>query len=185
MKGQRIGYVRVSSFDQNPERQLEQVQVDKVFTDKASGKDTQRPELDALLSFVRDGDTVVVHSMDRLARNLDDLRRLVQKLTKRGVRIEFAKECLTFTGEDSPMANLMLSVMGAFAEFERALIRERQREGIALAKQRGAYRGRKKSLNEPQIVELKRRITEGEQKAAVARDYGISRETLYQYLRTG
>ena len=185
MKGQRIGYVRVSSFDQNPERQLEQVQVDKVFTDKASGKDTQRPELDALLSFVRDGDTVVVHSMDRLARNLDDLRRLVQKLTKRGVRIEFAKECLTFTGEDSPMANLMLSVMGAFAEFERALIRERQREGIALAKQRGAYRGRKKSLSEPQIVELKRRITEGEQKAAVARDYGISRETLYQYLRTG
>lgn len=185
MKGQRIGYVRVSSFDQNPERQLEQVQVDKVFTDKASGKDTQRPELDALLSFVRDGDTVVVHSMDRLARNLDDLRRLVQMLTKRGVRIEFAKECLTFTGEDSPMANLMLSVMGAFAEFERALIRERQREGIALAKQRGAYRGRKKSLSEPQIVELKRRITEGEQKAAVARDYGISRETLYQYLRTG
>ena len=185
LKSQRIGYVRVSSFDQNPERQLEQIQVDKVFTDKASGKDTQRPELDALLSFVRDGDTVVVHSMDRLARNLDDLRRLVQKLTKRGVRIEFVKESLTFTGEDSPMANLMLSVMGAFAEFERALIRERQREGIALAKQRGAYRGRKKSLSEPQIVELKRRLTEGEQKAAVARDYGISRETLYQYLRTG
>ncbi|EMR0203097.1 recombinase family protein [Pseudomonas putida] len=185
MKGQRIGYVRVSSFDQNPERQLEQVQVDKVFTDKASGKDTQRPELDALLSFVRDGDTVVVHSMDRLARNLDDLRRLVQKLTKRGVRIEFVKESLTFTGEDSPMANLLLSVMGAFAEFERALIRERQREGIALAKQRGAYRGRKKSLSEPQIVELKRRIADGEQKATVARAYGISRETLYQYLRTG
>ena len=89
---------------------------------------------------------MVVHSMDRLARNLDDLRRLVQSLTRRGVRIEFAKECLAFTGEDSPMANLMLSVMGAFAEFERALIRERQREGIALAKQRGAYRGRKKAL---------------------------------------
>lgn len=185
MKGQRIGYVRVSCFDQNPERQLEQVQTDKVFTDKASGKDTQRPELDALLSFARDGDTVVVHSMDRLARNLDDLRRLVQKLTKHGVRIEFVKESLTFTGEDSPMANLMLSVMGAFAEFERALIRERQREGIALAKQRGAYRGRKKSLSELQIVEVKRRIADGEQKATVARAYGISRETLYQYLRTG
>lgn len=156
-----------------------------MFTDKASGKDTQRPELDALLSFVRDGDTVVVHTMDRLARNLDDLPHLVQKLTKRGVRIELAKECLTFTGEDSPMANLMLSVMGAFAEFERALIREPQREGIALAEQRGAYRGRKKSLSESQIVELRRRITEGEQKAAIARDYGISRETLYQYLRTG
>ena len=140
MHGQRIGYVRVSSFDQNPERQLEHVQVDRLFTDKASGKDTQRPELERLLAFAREGDTVVVQSMDRLARNLDDLRLIVQKLTKRGVRIEFVKENLTFTGEDSPLANLMLSVMGAFAEFERALIRERQREGIALAKQRGAYR---------------------------------------------
>lgn len=185
MHGQRIGYVRVSSFDQNPERQLEQIQVDKVFTDKASGKDTQRPELDSLLAFVREGDTVVVHSMDRLARNLDDLRRLVQKLTKRGVRIEFVKESLTFTGEDSPMANLMLSVMGAFAEFERALLRERQREGITLAKQRGAYRGRKRALNPEQIVEVKRRVAAGEQKARVARDMGICRETVYQYLRLG
>ena len=184
LKGQRIGYVRVSSFDQNPDRQLEQAQMDKVFTDKASGKDTQRPELDALLTFVREGDTVVVHSMDRLARNLDDLRRLVQKLTKRGARIEFVKECLTFTGEDSPMANLMLSVMGAFAEFERALIRERQREGIALAKQRGAYRGRKKSLSSERVAELRQRADAGEQKAKLARDFGISRETLYQYLRS-
>jgi transposase len=107
----------------------------------------------------------------------------VQGLTKRGVRIEFVKESLTFTGEDSPMANLMLSVMGAFAEFERALIRERQREGIALAKQRGAYRGRKKSLSGEQIAELKRRVTAGEQKAKLAREFGISRETLYQYLK--
>ena len=183
MHGQRIGYVRVSSFDQNPERQLEQVTVDRLFTDKASGKDIQRPEVERLLAFVREGDTVVVHSMDRLARNLDDLRRLVQGLTQRGVRIEFVKESLTFTGEDSPMANLMLSVMGAFAEFERALIRERQREGIALAKQRGAYRGRKKSLNSEKIEELKRRIAAGEQKAKLAREFGISRETLYQYLR--
>lgn len=184
MKGQRIGYVRVSSFDQNPERQLEQAQVEKVFTDKASGKDTKRPELDALLSFVREGDTVVVHSMDRLARNLDDLRHLVQKLTKRGVRIEFVKECLTFTGEDSPMANLMLSVMGAFAEFERALIRERQCEGIALAKKRGAYRGRKKALSLERVVELRQRANAGEQKAKLAREFGVSRETLYQYLKT-
>ncbi|HCE6098438.1 TPA: recombinase family protein [Pseudomonas aeruginosa] len=181
MHGQRIGYVRVSSFDQNPERQLEQIQVDKVFTDKASGKDTRRPELERLLAFVREGDTVVVHS---LARNLDDLRRLVQGLTQRGVRIEFLKEHLTFTGEDSPMANLMLSVMGAFAEFERALIRERQREGIALAKQRGAYRGRKKSLSSERIAELRQRVEAGEQKTKLAREFGISRETLYQYLRT-
>lgn len=185
MNGQRIGYVRVSSFDQNPDRQLEAVSVARIFIDKASGKDTRRPELDRLLAFVRDGDTVVVHSMDRLARNLDDLRRVVQDLTRRGVRIEFIKEGLTFTGEDSPMANLMLSVMGAFAEFERALLRERQREGIALAKQRGAYRGRKPALNAEQIVEMKRRVAAGEQKAQVARDMGISRETVYQYLRLG
>jgi len=184
VKGQRIGYVRVSSLDQNPERQLENIQVDKTFIDKASGKDTQRPELEAMLSFVREGDTVVVHSMDRLARNLDDLRRLVQKLTKRGVRIEFEKEHLTFTGEDSPIANLMLSVMGAFAEFERALIKERQREGVALAKQRGAYRGRKKALSPEKAAELQQRAAAGEQKAKLARDFGISRETLYQYLKT-
>jgi DNA invertase Pin-like site-specific DNA recombinase len=184
LQGHRIGYVRVSSFDQNPERQLEHVQVDKVFTDKASGKDTLRPELDALLAFVREGDTVVVHSMDRLARNLDDLRRLVQQFTKRGVRIEFIKESLTFTGEDSPMANLLLSVMGAFAEFERALIRERQREGIALARQRGAYRGRKQALSSEQIAVLRQRVASGEQKAKLAREFGVSRETLYQYLKT-
>jgi DNA invertase Pin-like site-specific DNA recombinase len=183
LAGQRIGYVRVSSFDQNPERQLEAVQVDRVFTDKASGKDIRRPQLDMLLAFVRDGDTMVVHSMDRLARNLDDLRRLVQGLTQRGVRIEFVKEHLTFTGEDSPMANLMLSVMGAFAEFERALIRERQREGIALAKQRGAYRGRKKALAPERVAELCRRAAAGEKKAQLAREFGISRETLYQYLK--
>lgn len=185
MHGQRIGYIRVSTLDQNPDRQLEGVQVSKVFIDKASGKDTQRPQLEALLSYVREGDTLVVHSMDRLARNLDDLRRMVQQLTGRGVRIEFVKESLTFTGEDSPMANLLLSVMGAFAEFERALIRERQREGISLAKQRGVYRGRKKALSESRIEELRRRVEAREPKAALAREFGIRRATLYEYLRPG
>ena len=184
MNGQRVGYVRVSSFDQNSDRQLEQVEVDKVFTEKASGKDAKRPQLIELFSFVREGDTVVVHSMDRLARNLDDLRRLVRGLTERGIRVEFVKECLTFTGDDSPMANFMLSVMGSFAEFERALIKERQREGIALARQRGAYRGRKKSLSPERVAELLRRVAAGERKTSLARAFGISRETLYNYLRT-
>jgi DNA invertase Pin-like site-specific DNA recombinase len=184
MNGQRVGYVRVSTFEQNAERQLDGVELDRTFTDKASGKDTKRPQLDALLAFVRAGDTVVVHSMDRLARNLDDLRHIVQALTQRGVRVEFTKECLTFTGEDSPMANLMLSVMGAFAEFERSLIRERQREGIVLARQRGAYRGRKPSLSDAQVADLRRRVDAGERKARLAREFGISRETLYQYLRS-
>jgi len=184
LNGQRIGYIRFSSLDQNPERQLDHVQVDRVFTDRASGKDAKRPELERLLAFIREGDTMVVHSMDRLARNLDDLRRIVQELTGRGVRIEFVKEGLTFTGEDSPMATLLLTVMGAFAEFERSLIRERQREGIELAKKRGAYRGRKKALSAEQVAELSRRIEAGERKAGLARELGISRETLYQSLKS-
>ena len=121
--------------------------------------------------------------MDRLARNLDDLRRMVQGLTRRGVCVEFIKEHLTFTGHDSPMATLMLSVMGAFAEFERALLRERQREGIALAKRRGAYRGRKPSLSPERVADLRRRVQAGEKKLRLAKEFGISRETLYQYLR--
>ena len=183
MKGQRIGYIRVSTFDQNPERQLEHSKVDKTFTDKASGKDTKRPALEALLDFVREGDTIVVHSMDRLARNLVDLRCLVQKVIQRRIHIEFVKENLTFTGKDSPMANLLLSVMGAFAEFERSLIKERQMEGIALAKKRGAYKGRKAILSKEQIEEIKARVANGDKKSHIARDFGISRETLYQYLR--
>ena len=185
MLGQRIGYIRVSTLDQHVDRQLEGIEVDKTFIDKASGKDTRRPQLELLISFARTGDTVIVHSMDRLARNLDDLRRIVHTLTARGVRIEFVKEHLSFTGEDSPMASLMLSVMGAFAEFERALIHERQREGIALAKQRGAYKGRKKSLSQAAIAQLRQRITTGMSKAQVAREFGISRQTLYQYLSGG
>ena len=183
MNGQRIGYVRVSTVDQNTERQLEGVEVDRTFTDKASGKDTSRPELEQLIEFVREGDTVVVHSMDRLARNLVDLRRLVAGLTERGIHVQFIKENLTFTGEDSPMPTLMLSLIGAVAEFERALIRERQREGIELAKKRGAYRGRKKALSPEQAADLRQRAAAGEKKAELAREFGISRETVYQYLR--
>ncbi len=184
MKGQRIGYIRVSSVEQNTDRQLEGVELDRTFTDKASGKDTKRPALEELLRFVRNGDTVIVHSIDRLARNLDDLRRLVQDLTGRGVKLCFVKEGLTFTGEDDPMSKLMLSIMGAISEFERALIRERQLEGIAIAKKKGVYKGRRKALNGEQVEELKERVRNGERKSALARAFGISRETLYRYLAT-
>jgi DNA invertase Pin-like site-specific DNA recombinase len=179
----RVGYIRVSTLDQNTERQLDWQELDKVFTDKASGKDTKRPQLQAALDYLREGDILVVHSMDRLARNLDDLRRIVLGLTSKGVLVEFVKERLTFTGEDSAMSQLLLSVMGAFAEFERSLIRERQREGIALAKKAGVYKGRKPSLTDEQAQRLRARITAGEKKAALAREFGISRETVYQYSR--
>jgi DNA invertase Pin-like site-specific DNA recombinase len=179
--GQRVGYQRVSTVEQNTARQLDGVDLDKVFTDTASGKDTKRPELVRALEYVREGDTLVVHSMDRLARNLEDLRRIVRELTGKGVRVEFVKESLTFTGEDSAMNTLLLSMLGAVAEFERSMILERQREGIAIAKAAGRYKGRRASLTADQAEELRQRLTTGESVTALARDYGISRQTVYNY----
>lgn len=180
MPGEVIGYVRVSAVDQNTARQLDGVALDKVFTDKASGKDTNRPELERALEYVRDGDTLVVHSMDRLARSLPDLRRLVDELTSFGVTVQFVKENLTFTSDSSdPCAVLLLSVMGAVAEFERALTLERQREGIALAKERGVYKGRKPVLTDAQAAEVAARLAAGESATALAREYRVSRATVY------
>jgi DNA invertase Pin-like site-specific DNA recombinase len=185
MAGQRIGYKRVSTVDQNTGRQLDGVAVDRTFEDKASGKDTARPQLQAALEFCREGDTLVVHSMDRLARNLGDLRKLVKDLTAQGIIVEFVKEHLTFTGEDSPMANLLLSMLGAVAEFERALILERQREGIAIAKADGRYKGGQFKLTTEKAAELRRRVATSESKAALAREFGISRQSLYSYMKVG
>jgi DNA invertase Pin-like site-specific DNA recombinase len=167
--------------DQHTERQLDGLELDETFVEKASGKDTHRPQLKAALKHLRKGDVLVVHSMDRLARSLPDLRAIVTALTSRGVVVEFIKENLTFTGGDSPMATLLLNVMGAFGEFERALLLERQREGIAIAKRAGRYKGRKPSLTPARAEELRKRVQAGEKRAALAREFGISRETLYQY----
>lgn len=182
-KGQRIGYIRVSSLDQNTERQLDGIKLQKVFTDKASGRDTKRPQLAAALDYARDGDTLVIHSLDRLARNVEDLRRIVRELNERGVSVEFVKNHLTFSGGSDPTARLMLTMLGAFAEFERELIRERQREGIAIAKANGVYKGRKKALGPQEARELVAQAHAGIPKADLARAYGVSRETVYQYLR--
>jgi DNA invertase Pin-like site-specific DNA recombinase len=174
-KGQRVGYVRVSTLDQNENRQLEGIETDRTFLDRASGKDVKRPQLAAMLAFVQEGDAVICHSMDRFGRNLDDLRKLVLDLTARGVQVQFLRESLTFTGEDSPMANLLLSVMGAFAQFEHELLRERHKEGIALAKLAGAYKGRQRILTPERALELTRRLAGGERKAALAREFGFCR----------
>jgi DNA invertase Pin-like site-specific DNA recombinase len=182
MKGQRIGYIRVSSLLQNTDRQLDGVELDQTFTDKVSGKDTARPALQEMLKFARKGDTVIIHSMDRLARNLDDLRSIVKDLTGRGIKVQFVKENLTFTGEDSPMAELMLNLLGAVAQFERSLIKERQKEGVQIAKAAGKYKGRPRAMTDEQIIAIKQRVANKEPKAQIARDLGISRETLYQYL---
>jgi DNA invertase Pin-like site-specific DNA recombinase len=186
-KVQRVGYIRVSTLDQSTERQLDGMDLDHTFTDKASGKDTHRPQLQAALKHVRVGDTLVVHSLDRLARNAEDLLRTVRELTERGVTVEFVKDRLTFRGGADgadAQGTLMLTILAAIAGFERALIRERQREGIAIAKAKGVYsKPRRKKLTAEQVTELVTLAQHGMPKAELARDYGISRETLYQYLR--
>ncbi len=183
-KGLRIGYARISTHDQSLLRQLEGIELDKKFEDIASGKDTDRPQLNALMDFARQGDTIIVHSLDRLARNLDDLRRLVYFFIKKGITIQFMKENLTFSGDANPMSLFLLSVMGAFAEFERAFIRERQREGIELAKKRGVYKkGRRKKLNEEQSKQIREKIAAGIPKTKVAREFKVSRMLIYQILQ--
>ena len=185
MPSQKIGYIRVSSLDQNAERQLDGIHLDKVFTDKASGKDTNRPQLLAALNHVRAGDTLTVHSMDRLARNVEDMLRLVREINDRGVSVQFIKENMSFTaGSEDPRSILMFTMLSAFAQFERALIRERQREGIALAKAKGTvYKGRKPALNAERIAQLREQAAAGANRTKLAKEFGISRETLYQYIR--
>ena len=185
MTGQLVGYIRVSSFEQNPERQLEGIKLNKRFIDKISGGALDRPQLQEMLDYVREGDNVIVHSMDRLARNMVDLRKLVSDLNDRNIKVKFVKEGLEFTGDDSPTSNLILSIIGSIAEFERSLIRERQREGIELAKKKGKYKGRKPALTEEQILQLQEQIAQGTKKVEVAKHFGISYPTLCKYLQSG
>lgn len=182
MTGQRVGYIRVSTVEQNEARQLDGVQLDETFTDKASGRDRNRPGLDAMLKHVRKGDRVLVHSLDRLGRNVDDLRALIEELNGRGVSVEFVTQGLVFdpaSKAQADMNKLMLTMLGAFAEFELAMIRERQAEGIAKAKAAGKYRGRKPALTEDQAAQMLERLSAGEPVAALAREYCVSRQTIY------
>lgn len=181
-QGQAVGYTRVSTFDQRTDRQ-DLGDVDRVFTDQVSGATTDRPALTEMLAYVRDGDTLRVWSMDRLARSLVDLVTTVRGLVDRGVTVEFVSERLTFKpGADDPYATFQLQLLGAVAELERSLIRQRQAEGIAKAKARGVYRGRTPKLTSDQIAEARERVGSGVPKAQVARDLGVGRATLYRAL---
>jgi DNA invertase Pin-like site-specific DNA recombinase len=177
--GAIVGYVRVSTVDQNTERQLDGIELDEVFTDHASGKDTNRPQLALALKFLRKGDTLVVHSMDRLSRSVVDMLGTVKDLTGRGVQVRFVKENLTFGDTANPCDELMMTIMAGVAQFERAMMLERQREGIAIAKAKGVYKGRKPALDAAQVAEVAGRLAEGESATKLAAEFGVSRATVY------
>ena len=182
---QKIGYIRVSTVDQNTDRQLSSLQLDRIFTEYASGKNIgDRPALNEMLAFIREGDDVYVHSMDRLARNLRDLLNLVEQINAKGVTLHFVTENLSFSSntETNPMATLMLSLLGAVAQFERSLILERQREGIAKAKARGAYKGRK-PLDDKLLDQAKAMRKTGKSLVAIAKELGCGKSTLYNYFK--
>ncbi len=173
-KGHNVGYVRVSSVDQNLDRQLIDIELNKTFTEKASAKDAKRPKLQECMDYLREGDTLHVHSIDRLARNLVDLQNIIQELNRKNVSIQFHNVFL-FTGNDNAMSKLMLNMIGAFAEFERTLIKERQMEGIKVAKKKVVKFCRNKTLTGEQILEVKDRIAKGEKKIALSKEYNVSR----------
>jgi DNA invertase Pin-like site-specific DNA recombinase len=182
MAGKRIGYARGSSANQNLGRQLEQLQtakVDKIFSDRISSKSLERPQLQVMLQYLREEDTLVVCAMDRLARNLNDLKQLVDSLNAKKIVVQFLKGSLSFPGDSSSMSKVLLNLLGAFVEFEREQIKERQEEGLAPPKKVG----RKRVLLPDQLLAIKQRLADGAKKTELARELGISRETLYQYLR--
>ena len=184
-QGQVIGYVRVSSEHQNLARQLESIgEVDRLFQDKVSGGSrAARVGLAECLRYIRDGDTVRVASMDRLARSLVDLQQIVDEILQKGAAVHFVKEGQTYSpSTDDSMSRLLLQILGAFAEFERNLIRERQAEGIAIAKKAGKYRGRSRRLSEEQVATARRQISAGVPKTRVAATLGVNRTTLNRAL---
>lgn len=182
----RIGYARVSTEDQHLDRQLaelEKLGLKKIFTDQCSGKDTDREGFQLMMDYVRDGDELYVLSMDRLARSTVDLLTVTQTLKEKGVGVHFLKENVHIVpyGEASAISDLMLTMLGAVAQFERSLIRERQAQGIALAKKRGVYKGRK-PISDTVIEKAREMIASGIPKSKVAKKLGVSRNTLYNRL---
>ena len=172
MNGKRIGYLRVSTVLQNEERQLSGIELDKEFVEKASARSANRPVLQQMLEFIREGDEVFIHDISRLARNIQDLHSLVEEITSKGATLNFLKESLTFTSDKTDaMSELLLSLLGAVYSFERRILLERQREGIEIAKRAGKYSGRKKTINDEAILEL---LECGMSMRKTAKELGVS-----------
>lgn len=185
-KSQQVGYIRVSSSGQNHERQLEGIdaELDKVFIEKVSGKDRNRPQLQYCTQYLREGDVLHVLSLDRLGRSLIDLENIVSELVEKGVTVKFHKEQMSFNKENNgSMGKLMFQILGAFAEFERNLIKERQSEGIAQAKAKGKHLGRFPKLSEEQRAEVLQAYTDKESISSIAKRFNVSRGTVYNIIQ--
>ena len=173
-----VGYVRVSTVEQNEGRQLvtmDKYNVEKLFIEKVSAKDTKRPQLQAMVDFVREGDTIVIHDFSRLARSTKDLLELVELFNSKGVKLISNKENID---SSTPTGKLMLTMIGAINEFERANLLERQREGIALAKKEGKYKGRKEVKVDNFGYHYNRYLTRQVSKLQLAKELNVSRPTL-------
>lgn len=181
----KVGYIRVSSHEQNTDRQLAELfDLDRVFMDKMTGKTRERPQLTEMMGFVREGDTLYVHHVERLGRDTRDLLNIVHELTSKGVIVTFVSNNLTFTGKDDDlMSKLMFAVLSAVAEFDRGNRARSAKEGIHLAKAKGVYTGRKASLTPEQAQEVKREFERGVSPSKLASRYGVHRSTIYGYAK--
>jgi DNA invertase Pin-like site-specific DNA recombinase len=182
MTHQVIGYVRVSSQGQNTARQLQGIELDMEFIDKVTGSNLDREKLKECVAYARKGDTVVIDSIDRLARNLRDLQEILETFTKKGVIVKFLKENLTFTDNDDAISRLMLQMIGAFAEFERTMIRSRQREGIDSAKKAGKHLGRPHKIDNNMRKIVKEKIQSCQSIRSIAKEINVSRATIYKVI---
>ncbi len=176
-----IGYIRVSSNRQNLERQLKDVVLDRVFQDKISAKDTNRPELKKCIEYLREGDTLHLHSLDRLARNLTDLEKLIKDLNEQQVTIKFHKENLIFSHKErsNHFDKLFIRLLAIFSDFERSIIRDRQLEGIEIAKSKGLYKGGKRKIDRKPILDA---VKAGMKKTQIQKQYNISSSHLYRII---
>lgn len=180
-KGQQIGYIRVSTAEQSTSRQLADVQLDKVFEEKVSAKTVDRPQLQACLEYVRGGDVLHVHSLDRICRSgAGDAVGLVEQMNQKGVSVQFHKEGMRFDGAMSAAQKGVLGILAAVAQMERELIKERQAEGIAAAKAAGKHIGRPKAQVTKEDVQ--KLLDSGVPKARAAKELGIGRATLYRLM---
>jgi DNA invertase Pin-like site-specific DNA recombinase len=176
-----FNYKRVSTVIQNTERQLQDVPCDRLYEDKLSGKDTNRPEFQTMMNNLRFGDVINVHSLDRVGRNTKDILEIVQQVKDKGCVIHFHKENLKFDGTKTDMySELLLTILAGFSAFERNIILERQREGIAIAKEKGVYKGRKSKLTKEQVNTMKIDFENGLAKTEIAKKYGVTRAYVYQ-----